>query len=144
MEYLVVGSPEDKADLLAAGQARLKYLSKVQSMRGWPVCMFRDKPVRFQIKAEKMGKGSDLISDEVLTAAGGSGAWSGVLQKLCAAYVPQNVSSELDGNFLVARGKEEHSRGRYVYIGSKNRIRFHNAVLGMGREFFCLYHLGWE
>lgn len=38
------------------------------------MCMFRDKPVRFQIKAEKMGKGSDLISDEVLTAAGGSGA----------------------------------------------------------------------
>ena len=49
MEYLVLESPEDKVDLIDAGQARLKYLGKVQSMRGWLGFMFKDKPVSIQI-----------------------------------------------------------------------------------------------
>lgn len=49
MEYLVLESPEDKADLIDAGQARLKYLGKVQSMRGWAEFTFKDKPVVVQI-----------------------------------------------------------------------------------------------
>lgn len=31
--------------------------------------------------------------------------------------------------------------GRKVYIGSKDGLRFCNAVWGMGKGFLCLYHL---
>ena len=65
MAYSVLRSPEDKADLIDACQTRMKYLGKVQNMRGFSEFMFRDKPVSTQIRqAEKIGKGFVLVLHE--------------------------------------------------------------------------------
>lgn len=112
MECLGLESPEDQTVVIDACQTRMKYLGKVQSMRGWPEFTFTDKPVSIQIRAEKIGEDSVWVSDEVLTAAtgtGGSRVWSGcsgVLQQLLTAFIPRNTSGGVDRNFLVVRGEE--------------------------------------
>lgn len=146
MECLGLESPEDKTVVIDACQTRMKYLGKVQSMRGWPEFTFTDKPVGIQIRAEKIGEDSVWVSNEVLTAAtctGGSRVWSGcsgVLQKLLTAYICRNTSGVVDRNFFVVRGEEGCIlSGRdsvFVYISSRVGIRFCNAVLGMGRGIF--------
>ena len=50
MAYSVLRSPEVKADLIDACQTRMKYLGKVQNMRGFSEFMFRDKSVGTQMQ----------------------------------------------------------------------------------------------
>ena len=64
MEYLVLESPEGKADFIDACRARWQYLGKVCSKRGWPEFCFRDELVGIQMGEEKIDKGSVVVSDE--------------------------------------------------------------------------------
>jgi len=109
MECLGLESPEDKTGVIDACQTRMRYLGKVQSMRGWPEFTFTDKTAsRHTVGAKKIGKDSVLVSDEVRTAAtytGGSRVWSGrsgILQNLLTARMSWNVSSVVE--FLSGEG----------------------------------------